>query len=219
MATITISRQFGCHGDRVARLLCDRLGYRYFDKELMLGLADQMGIKPNELGGYAEERTRARTLIEKLFANFTPPMGDPGIWAAVAEAHAEDQRQRGYVNQLILAAHQQGNVVIIGRGGQYVLKGLENVLSVRLIAPLELRVRCHQQRTGLTAEAAREEVLCRDQASADYVHNLFDVDVANPELYHLILNTGMVDPERAVELIVKALDLLPFQVKLPKDQK
>ena len=40
MPTITISRQFGSHGDTVAQLLCERLGYRYFDKNLMLGLAD-----------------------------------------------------------------------------------------------------------------------------------------------------------------------------------
>ena len=39
MTVITFSRQFGSHGDTVAQLLCDRLGYRYFDKNLMLGLA------------------------------------------------------------------------------------------------------------------------------------------------------------------------------------
>lgn len=44
MATITISRQFGSHGDTVAQLLCDRLGYRYFDKHLVMGLAVQAGL-------------------------------------------------------------------------------------------------------------------------------------------------------------------------------
>lgn len=205
MATITISRQFGSHGDTVAQLLCDRLGYRYFDKNLMLGLAVNMGLKPEHVVDIAGEQLQARSLIERLFASFVPPMGAPGVWAATAEAEAQERIMMERINQLILAAYQEGNVVIIGRGGQFLLQGKEDVLSVRLVAPLELRIQCHQKRAGLTIEAAREQVVRRDQASADYVNRFFNVDLTDPFLYHMIINTGKVTPSFAADLIIHAL--------------
>ena len=204
MATITISRQFGSHGDTVAQLLAAQLGYRYFDKNLMVGLAVNLGMKAEEVIDASEELPRARSLIERLFANFAPPMSEPAVWAAAAEAQVQDRMQVENVNNLILAAHQQGNVVIIGRGGQCLLHGMGDVVCVRLQAPLELRIRRHQERAGLTAEAARQQVLLRDQASADYVRHYFLENIDNPLLYDLILNTGKLTPARAVELIVQA---------------
>ncbi|MCU0485805.1 MAG: cytidylate kinase-like family protein [Anaerolineales bacterium] len=209
MATITISRQFGSHGDTVAQMLAAELGYRYFDKNLMIGLAVSLGMKPEKVVDASEEHPRARSLIERLFVNFAPPMGEPTVWAAAAEAQAQERLQVEHVNNLILAAHQQGKVVIIGRGGQCLLHGLPDVVCVRLQAPLELRIQRHQERAGLAPEAARAQVLLRDQASADYVQQYFQADINEPTLYDLILNTGKLAPARAVELIVRAVDMLP----------
>lgn len=211
MATVTISRQFGSHGDTVAQLLCDRLGYRYFDKNLMTGLAVHMGIKPDKVVDISEEHPHARSLVERLFGNFTPPMGDPNLWAATAEAKNQEHLLVENMNQLILAAHQEGNVVIIGRGGQYLLKDKEQVVRVRLIAPLDLRIRRHQERAGLSAEAAREQVLKRDQASADYVMCQFQVNLEDPLLYDLVINTGKVTPALAADLIVQVVNSLPIK--------
>ena len=91
MTTITISRQFGSHGGTVAHLLCDRLGFRYFDKNLMIGLAVQTGFPTEKVVDLSEEKPRARTLVERLFANFAPPMGDPGAWATSAEADTQEK--------------------------------------------------------------------------------------------------------------------------------
>ena len=82
MATITISRQFGSHGDTVAQLLCDHLGYRYFDKNLMMGLAAQSGLATELVEDLPDEKRRAKTLVERLFGNYAAPYGDPDTWAA-----------------------------------------------------------------------------------------------------------------------------------------
>jgi len=207
MATITISRQFGSHGDTVAQLLCDRLGYRYFDKHLMMGLAVQAGL-PVEKVAAVEERPRERTLVERLFASFASPMTDPWVWAASAEAETQEQQTVVKVKYLILAAHAAGNVVIIGRGGQAVLHGLPGVLHVRLVAPLERRIQRHGERAGLAPDEAREVVLGRDRASVDYVKRFYNTEPADVELYDLIINTGKVKPSVAADLIIKTLDSL-----------
>ncbi len=209
MAVITISRQFGSHGDTVAQLLCDRLGYRYFDKNLMLGLAAATGLAPEKVVDLSDEKHRARSLIERLFSNYAAPMADPSAWAAGAEASAQEQAQAAQVGQLIRAAYAQGNVVVLGRGGQVVLRDLPAVLHVRIMAPLELRIRRHGERAGLSPAAAREAVLARDRASADFIRNYYDVDVSDPTLYDLVISTGAISPAAAADLIISALAYLP----------
>ncbi len=83
-----------------------------------------------------------------------------------------------------------------------------DVLHVRLVAPLELRVRRHQVRAGLTAEAAREQVLAADQASAEFITRDFDADVADPALYDLSLNIGKLPLATAADVIIEALSAL-----------
>ena len=209
MAAITISRQVGSHGDTVAQLLCDRLGYRYFDKKLMQGLAAQSGLSPEKVVDLLDDSYRARSLVERLFSNYPAPMGDPGTWIISAEVEAQEQLNAVIVTHLIRAAHAQGNVVIIGRGGQVVLADLPGVLHVRLVAPLELRIRRQQDRAGLTAAAAREFVLKRDQASIDFVKRYYNVDAADPKLYDLIISTAKLTPSAAADLIIRALACLP----------
>lgn len=209
MAVITISRLFGSHGDTVAQLLCDQLGYRYFDKNLMMGLAAQAGVAPDKVVDLSDDQHRARSLVERLFSNYAPPMGDPVTWAAGAAYNAEEQLVIEQVRALIRAAYTQGKVVVVGRGGQVVLHDLPDVLHVRIVAPLELRVRRHQERSGLTMAAARDQVLRRDQASADFVNFYYKTDPADPALYDLIISTGKVTPAVAADLIVSALACLP----------
>ena len=205
MATITISRQFGSHGDTVAQLLCDRLGYRYFDKNLMLGLAAQSGLAPDMVEDLPDEKRRAKTLIERLFGNYAAPYGDPDTWAAAAAAERQEKLTVERIKYLIRAAYHEGNVVIIGRGGQAVLAGLPNALHVRLTAPKELRVRRHAQRAGLTTEAAAEIVTKRDLASHDFVQRHFGIDRRDPVHYDLVINMARFSPVQAVDLIVSAL--------------
>ncbi len=205
MATITISRQFGSHGDTVAQLLCDRLGYRYFDKNLMMGLAAQAGLPAEQVVDLSDSGHRARSLVERLFGNFAPPLGDPGAWAVSAELNAQEQITLVQLRHLMRAAHAEGNVVIIGRGGQAALCGLPGVLHVRVIAPLELRVRRHAERSGLSLEAAREIVLRRDQASVDFVRRYFHADPGDLALYDLVVNTVRLTPSAAADLIISAL--------------
>jgi cytidylate kinase len=209
MPVITISRQYGSYGDAVAELLCDRLGYRLFDKNLLRRLAAEVGVEPKKLLDLSEDQYRSRVLLERLWANATPPTRNPVVWAEYGSAGARDRSAAERLARLIHAAYERGNVVVVGRGGQAVLHEKPDVLHVRLMAPLAIRVRRHQVRAGLSVDAARAEVIERDQASAEFVKRYYDVDADDPTLYDLILNTGKLPWETAADLIVGALAELP----------
>jgi CMP/dCMP kinase len=209
MAVITISRQSGSEGNEVARLLCARLDYRYFDKGLMAELGEAMGLAPDEITDASVEEHHVKTLLERLFGTYPDPMTNPTVWTEAMLQDAREARSVAQVRRLILAAYDLGNVVVIGRGGQVVLGDKPDVLHVRVVAPMETRIRRWQEREGLTAKEARKKTHERNRAHVDFVKRFFDVDLNDPELYDLVISTEKIMPAEAVELIVQAMAYLP----------
>lgn len=214
MAVITISRQHGSGGHAVTKVLCERLGYRYFDKELMEHLGTRLGLAPDQVVDLPEDQHQVQSLMERVFANVPTPFGDPSSWTLHAELEAQQEVSVQTFQRLIRAAHEHSDVVIMGRGGQVVLHDAPDVLHVRLVAPLELRIqRVVQQNAGMTADAARERVSERDRASAEYVKRFYNVDVDDPMLYDLVINTSKLTVAATADLIIKALECLTASVR------
>jgi cytidylate kinase len=213
MAVITISRQHGSGGHAVTRLLCDQLDYRFFDKDLMAHLGAQLGLAPDQVIDLPEDRHQVQSLVERLFANAPTPFGDPGEWALQAKLEAQQEVSVQTFQSLIRAAHEQGKVVVMGRGGQAVLRDAPDVLHVRLVAPIELRIQRVQQNAGVSADLARERVSERDRASAEYVKRFYNVDVDDPLLYDLVINTSKLTAAATADLIIKTLGYLPASAR------
>ena len=119
-------------------------------------------------------------------------------------------------NQAIALVHgtieancKWGNIVIIGRGGQGILKDKPGVLHVRIEAPLDIRVKRIQDQENVGPTAAQEKATQRDKAAADYLMRFYDIDWADPMLYDLAINTGKLGVDAAAHLIVNAVGYLP----------
>jgi cytidylate kinase len=119
------------------------------------------------------------------------------------------------IRSAIQAAYKQGNILIMGRGGQAVLRDKPGVLHVRVEAPLETRITRvrYQESSGLTPDlemqAAREKVTERDRAAAAYLRRFYDVDWADTQLYHLVIDTEKWGIGPAARLIASAVNCLP----------
>lgn len=208
MPVITISQQFGSYGDAVTELVCNRLGYRSLDTHLMWGLAAQAGLKLEKVMTLSEDRYRPRTRMERFSRHLPPYTRHPVMWAEYGAAIGRELLAAKSVIQLIQAAYERGNIVIVGRGGHVVLRDKPDALHVRLIAPLTLRIRRRQLR-GLTIEAARAQVIAYDRAAAEFIQRYHGVDIADPTLYDLVINTGTLPLPAAADLIIGALAALP----------
>lgn len=208
MPVITISQQFGSYGDAVTELVCNRLGYRSLDTHLMWGLAAQAGLKLEKVMTLSEDRYRPRTRMERFSRHLPPYTRHPVMWAEYGAAIGRELLAAKSVIQLIQAAYERSNIVIVGRGGHVVLRDKPDALHVRLIAPLTLRIRRRQLR-GLTIEAARAQVIAYDRAAAEFIQRYHSVDIADPTLYDLVINTGTLPLPAAADLIIGALAALP----------
>ena len=135
MAVVTISRQYGSGGREVAARLCEILDYRYFDKGLMAEVASEVGLSAQEIVDFSEDEHRVAGFLDRLLGR--PQMiTQARVWresaagARVMEAVDLDARQSiALVRSIIHAAYKQGDVVIVGRGGQAILWGLPGVFT------------------------------------------------------------------------------------------
>lgn len=215
MAVITISRQYGSEGDEIAANVCQILGYQAFDKQLMAKVAAEAGLTEGELVDFTEDQHKVRGFLDRLLGGprqivtQTRSWGEDRYGVRTLDVKAIDVTESiTLVQTVIRAAYGHGNFVIVGRGGQAVLRNEPGVLHVRIEAPLETRIHRVQLREGLTYELSRDAVAQRDRAAADYLKRFYGVDWSDSLLYHLILNTGRWGIESASRLIVDAVSLL-----------
>lgn len=216
MAVITVSRQQGSGGMDIALRVSDLLGYRCFDKRLMAEVMAREGFTDQTFIDYREDEYRLRGFVDRVLGYRRPKtIADVGFWAENPEAMKDtpvavlDEHQAVWlVRRAIEVAYQEGNVVIVGRGGQAVLRDKPGVLHVRIEAPLAARVQRIAERNNLSVREAQQYVAGRDKASAEYLERFYGVNWADPLLYHLVINTGKWSSEAAAQCIVAALGCL-----------
>lgn len=178
MAVITVSRQLGSLGCDIADTVVQQLGYR----KVWQGLINQASRQ-------ARTPEVALDLLDDLGLFGLRPT--PAVEKAYLEA----------VRDLIEEHARAGDVVIVGRGGQVVLRGWPGVLHVRIIAPLDVRVERLVQRQGISAKAALAQIRASDRRRKQFVERAYQVDWNDPALYDLVLNTASFDVSRAADLI------------------
>jgi cytidylate kinase len=218
MAVITISRQYGSGGDEIADLLCQELGYHQFDKRLISQAAVGAGLSDQEIIDFSEENYKVKNFMDRLF-NRSQTVAQVRVWKEDAQGvrapesiQIDEEYALMLTKRAVEAAHHTGNIVIVGRGGQVILKDYLDVVHIRIEAPLEDRIQ--RVKTHMKAEnnistdtvagrrKAQDLIGARDLASSDYLHRFYGVDWADPCLYHLVINTGKVKIKLAVQMII-----------------
>jgi len=188
MAIITISHQMGAGGPEIGLALAQRLGYRYVDHELIQDAVRRYGLAEEKLSHLDESKP---TLFERF-----------------------DAETRHYITILqttLLEFAEADNTVLMGRGGQWLLRGIPHVLRVRVIAPFELRVRQWIRRTAeLTGEtpnqrAAADFVRRDDTERAGRMRYLYEVDIDDPSIYDLVVNTEKLRHDAVADMIERVI--------------
>jgi cytidylate kinase len=122
------------------------------------------------------------------------------------------------MRQIITAAANTGHVVIVGRGGQVLLADERDVLHIRVVAPLELRVAYVARREGLDPDAARRRVQAKDRARTRYMKTQYHSQHEDPHLYDLEINSAVLDLDSAVDLICLAVERKASRLSVPAEE-
>jgi cytidylate kinase len=186
---LLVSRELGAGGGQIASTLAERLGWAHLDKEIIETVASQYGTPRIILNAVDEKHVG---WLADLFNGWI-------------EGHGFSQLS--YVNRLgrlFNIAAKRGNVVIVGRGAQFLLpKGAG--FSVRIVAPMEFRMEQLVLRRGVTIQAARSLIRKSDTDRKAFIKTYFHHDVTDSHVHDLVVNIEQVTPELAVQLIFDAV--------------
>ncbi len=202
MSVITISRELGSQGTEIAHRVAERLGYECLDRELIAAIAQEAGVEEADIAGKEESiSARPRIVGPEMAAFFRRQR-----YASPQPQEAlEDQAYIELVRKAIYDRAEAGSVVVLGRGGQMVLRNWPGVLHVYITAPLEVRVAHVAQEQGIGRQLAERLVNESDRQRRGYIRHFYNnADWTNPRYYHLIVDTGRIPPEVAAELIILA---------------
>jgi cytidylate kinase len=94
-----------------------------------------------------------------------------------------------------------GNVILVGRGANVVTSELPTVFHVHLVGSLEKRIEQAQKVFSLDRKSAINYIKKKDEGRRRYLKDNFDKDIDDPLLYHLIINTDLVQYDEAARLI------------------
>jgi cytidylate kinase len=216
MAVITISRQFGSGGTEIALRVSELLGYSYLDKLIMTQVAGEVGISSSDVTKFSEEYAKLDNFLLRVltpgphtFVKFSVRRRDASGEETSSTIQLNDARCAALVRSAVHKAYQQGNAVILGRGGQATLQDQPGVLHVRIEAPLKARVLRVQEREGLGVKESLDLTRRQDKATSHYIRHLFGVRWDDPALYHLVINTGKWEIEAAAQLIAELAGRVP----------
>ena len=204
MGVVTVSRQYGAGGLRVARALAEALGFRLVDREIVEDAAKQLGLDPEVVRSRDE---RAPDLIETIGMALAgapsigggppPPMPDPAL---------DDATLAAATRIVISTLADAGSYVILGRGGQAALRDRADACHISLIGELSDRV----NRVAGWQHVDDREALARcnrfDSERAAYVRRFYGLNIREPALYDCVLNTSRLSLEDATTVAITAAE-------------
>jgi len=201
MAVITVSRELGSDGDRIVDLLRERLGYCQVDKSVLSDIAEQAGVNVKAI----LEKERLVATAPRLISSQMTSLYGRAPNAFRKSADIDDQTYARVVREAMERYARQGDTIIVGRGGQMVLRDWPGVLHVHLYAPVDVRVQRLMSRSGISKLEAKRRIKASDERKRLYIRHLHrNANWKDLKHYHLAINTGRVSPEAAADIILRA---------------
>jgi cytidylate kinase len=198
---ITISRQYGAGGSEVARRVAAALDWRVVDNELVEEVAARAGLAREDV---AEREERMPSFAERLAR--TLAASTPELFAAPAPGGTVPKLQEAdlvHITETVVAElAAKGRVVLVGRAAPAVLARDENSLHVKLVASRGYRIEAAAQRLGVDLQKAAEVLDETDAMRERYLRQFYRRNWNDPVNYHMILNTGVLGPDGATDIIV-----------------
>lgn len=199
---ITVARQFGSGGRDIAKALAEKLGVKFYDKELISLAAKESGMSPEVFEKIDEQATNSLLYSLSMglynFGNGFSAMGDLPV------------NDKLYIIQhkMIKRIADEGPCVILGRCADYILKDRKNVINIFINADMEYR-KAHAIEFHHIEKRRAEQIINKtDKNRANYYSFYSGQKWGQAQNYDLCINSGRMSQEDAVNLITTYVDFL-----------
>jgi cytidylate kinase len=186
---ITVSKEPGAGGNILAQKIAERLDLDIFNRDIIKGIAESAKISASVIETLEKKRLSGvedfiSSLVNKHYLY-------PGLYLE-------------HLMKVVCTIAEHGRAVIVGRGANFILPP-EKRFSVRMVAPLDVRIQNIARRFGVSAEEAKRRVIRRESRRSAFIRQSFNADISDPIHYDLTITTGNLSIESAVEAVIGAV--------------
>lgn len=194
---VTIGRQYGSGGKEIGEKVAQRLGYTFYDKEILTMAAEDSGFSAAAMEHYDEKPSGS--LIYSLYMS----------GAATSDTLPLNQQLAFAQFNVIRKVAQGDNCVIVGRCADYILREKKNLVTVFLHAPMEHRVKRVMGKKAITDPALAEKSIKKaDKARAEYYNFFTHKKWGDAGSAMLSVDTSMLDTDGIAALIADAITMI-----------
>jgi cytidylate kinase len=199
---VAVEREFGSGGGGIACELARQLGWKIWDQQLTCEIAKRAQVAESAVA-LCDERVDSR--LYRFAKAFWRGSYERGM--ALNSSHAFDtDRMMSMVEEIMQSIAEEGNAVIVGRGGPFFLREREDTFRIFTYAPHDEKVR-RLVELGRRREEAVELVNEVDKERMAYIKHYFNADWPTRSLYHMMLNTAVGD-EAVIATILNGMQVL-----------
>lgn len=193
---ITIGRQFGSGGREIGKKIAEELGFKYYDRELLLEASKETGVV-EEI--FEQNDERAPSYLHGIFS-FAHGMTPANLYAGTTSISHDTihKTKTDFIRQLA----ERESCVIVGRTADYVLRNHPGTISLFVHAPLETCIdRIVERDKSLTREKARAKAEKINRLRANYYNFYTDKTWGAAGSYDLSFDTSRLSPNDIVAVI------------------
>ncbi|NNF98365.1 MAG: cytidylate kinase-like family protein [Desulfobacteraceae bacterium] len=202
MPVITISRQFGAGGRTLGKMISEKLQYTFADTEIIQKIAKEANVSPEFVESVEKE---AGTKLSKVINSMVSMKWVDRILAD-ERGYIDEQIYLDYLVLIIAQVADEGNVVVLGRGSQYILNDHPDAFHVLLIDNVDNRIKFMMDNYDLPKNKAAQVVTYEDKRRLNLYKKLGKTDYDDSSLYHLVLNMSRMTIPKAMNLIETLID-------------
>jgi cytidylate kinase len=201
---LTVSREFGSGGGRIAQSIARRLNWKLLDAALIDEIACAAHVDAGVVSRFDEHIDNWLQRINRQ------AMRGAALAAGIAleqEKCFDEDVMTDLTKQIILRAYEAGNCVIVGRGAQCILQTKADVFHVFVYAPMRIRIRKLRERLEPRTDI-EQRIRDIDAGRAHYLRLRFGKEWNNPHLYDLMISSGENEEQtaRVIELAMGKAD-------------
>ncbi len=194
---ITVSREFGSGGRTIARMVAEKLGYKFYDEEIIDEVVKESGLSRELAEKYDEYATHKNSFLYSIAVN----------------SGGDNYNSLSFANRIQIAQinvikrfADEGNCVIVGRGADYVLREREDCFNVFIKADMPFKAKRVIEQYGETEVKIEERLRDKDARRRVFYRAFTMREWADIDNYHLVLDSGVIGLDKCADIICKAVE-------------
>ncbi|MBQ3409227.1 MAG: MATE family efflux transporter [Clostridia bacterium] len=185
---ITISREYGSGGRYIGRLIADKLGIKFYDKDLVTELSKQTGLSEE----YIENNEQKRSSFEAL---------NNGYYFSLSNSDELFVKESELIEELA----ERESCVIIGRCSDFILKDNENVINIFIYSDMENKINRAVKRYGINEKEAEKQIKDIDKKRSNHYKHYTGKQWGETQNYDLCINSDALGVEKSADLICEMI--------------